>query len=94
MRRAYLFAYNDLLGDRETVKRHLNAMSTVITWRYDLPHVFYVISEATAEELRDQLRKQSGEKGAFIFTEIPDNSNGWLDSASWLFIVNKRAQPK
>ena len=93
MKRAYLLAYSDQVGEFEAVKVFLNSMRSVETWRKDLPHVFYLISEQDAKEIARELRALSP-NGRFIVTEIPDNSSGWLTPDSWFLIQNLRHKPK
>ena len=94
MRRAYLLAYDDELGTRDRVKTHLDSMDEVITWRYDMPHSFYIITESSADHLARRLRELAGEKGKFVFTEFTGNEQGWLTGDSWYLINNKKHQPK
>lgn len=92
MSKAYLLAYSDDVGSREVVKGYLNSMSEVTHWRYDMPHTFYVISEASAQALSDRFRELGGSKGRFVFVEFTDNHQGWLTKASWHLINHKRLQ--
>lgn len=94
MKKAYLFAYNDDFGTREAVKSLLNAIPEITHWRYDMPHCFYVISEASAETLATRFRALSGPKGMFLFTEFRGNEQGWLTNESWHLINNKEYKPK
>jgi hypothetical protein len=93
MRRAYLLTYNDALGSREDVKRCLNEMSEIATWRSDLPHCFYVVSETDARKLGTLIRDRLG-TGRFLITEITDNKGGWLPSDTWYLLKNKILKPK
>ena len=94
MTEAYLLVYDGQVGDREKLKNALNSMSTVTTWRYDLPNAFYVISDRSAREIADELKRIAGPSGKFIVSEIPKNSYGWLTSDSWYLIQNLRHKPK
>jgi hypothetical protein len=93
MKMAYLLVYNDALGSREDVKRCLNEMDEVTTWRYDLPHSFYFVSESDARTLAESIRKRLG-KGRFLIAEITDNKQGWLPSDTWYLLNNKAHKPK
>lgn len=62
MRRAYLFLYDGVVGNREEMKAVLNRMSRVITWRFDIPNCFYVISQNSAQELYDEFISHNGTK--------------------------------
>ena len=94
MRKAYLLAYSTTLGSRDEVKAVLNQLPEVLTWRYDMPNTFYIISEADAGALAKLIRAASGSKGRFIVTEITTNRNGWLTPESWYLINEKRVKPK
>jgi hypothetical protein len=93
MRMAYLLVYNDALGSREDVKGCLEGMSDVITWKYDLPHAFYIISEADARTLGKTIRERIGD-GRFLITEITANKGGWLPKETWYLLNNKVQKPK
>ncbi len=94
MKKAYLLVYSGDLGTREQVKGYLSSMDEITHWRYDIPHSFYVISEANAVVLARRLRELSGGKGRFVFTELADNKYGWLTPSSWYLINNKEYKPK
>lgn len=89
MRKSYLFVYNDTVGTREEIKNHLNTMSSVITWRFDMPNVFYIISENTADEIAEEFEKKAGTGGRFIFLEYNGNAQGRLTGESWYLLNNK-----
>lgn len=94
MRKAYLFIYNSIVGSREEVTDVIDSMNRVITWRYDMPNVFYVISEHSAEQLYEQFISINGKKGMFMFVETTNNSQGQMQPETWYLLSNKRHQPK
>jgi hypothetical protein len=91
MNRPYLLVYSDTLGSRQEVKNYLNSMNEILTWRYDLPNSFYLVSDSNARVLAKRLRELAGDKGRFIITEISANDRGgWLTADSWYLINNHR----
>lgn len=94
MRRAYLLVYSDLVGTRASIKSWANESPLVVTWRYDLPHSFYLISDSSAQELAASLRSRAGNRGRFLITEVSENKQGWLPSGAWYLLKNKKNQPK
>lgn len=94
MRKAYLLVYSEATGSREKLKEWANSEPMVVTWRYDLPNCFYIISEASAQELSNSLRNFTNDNGRFIFSEIHQNRYGWLPSSSWYLLTNKTHKPK
>ena len=78
MKKAYLLIYDDEVGTREEIKNILNRMQIVETWRYDMPNMFYIISTYSAQQIAQQIRELSGDKGRLIVTENTGNSYGWL----------------
>ena len=94
MKKVYLLIYNDFIRSRELVKELANSSDHVITWRYDLPHCFYLVSEATAAVLSADLRAFMGTNGRFLITEISENRQGRLPADTWFFIRNKAAKPR
>ena len=90
MRKIYLLVYSDSLGSREAIKKCLSSLESVVTWRYDMPNSFYIISEESANVISHQIREYLGfNKGRFLVTEIPENRQGWLPKPTWYFIKNK-----
>jgi hypothetical protein len=65
----------------------------IITWRYDQPHAFYLISNKDAKTIAARLHDLAGGKGRFIVSEITDNSSGWITTESWYLIQNKQQKP-
>jgi hypothetical protein len=94
MGKAYVLIYSDQIGSREDVKAWADKSKLVITWRYNLPHCFYLISNSTATELANDLRSATGETGRFLITEVSDNRYGWLDSDTWYLLRHKKKKPK
>ena len=94
MKRAYLLAFSDDLGTRDQVKECLNRMRSVETWRYDMTNAFYIISEATADEIASELGKHIETGGRFIVVELGDNNQGWLTAESWYLMRYKKHQPE
>lgn len=94
MRKAYLFVYSDQLGTRDEVKSILDRISHVITWRYELPNSFYLISEADAGTLSKEIRRLAENTGRFIVAETSDNKQGWLTEESWYLLNYKQHKPK
>ncbi|OQY52850.1 MAG: hypothetical protein B6247_16160 [Candidatus Parabeggiatoa sp. nov. 2] len=51
MKKVYILFYSNSLGTREEVRDYLDSLSEVLHWRYDIPNVFYLISEENADTL-------------------------------------------
>ncbi len=94
MLKSYLFIYNNDVGSRDEVKGVIDSMSNVKTWRYDMPYVFYVISEQSAEQLYQQFAAINGKKGRFMFIEASENSQGQMLEETWYLLSHKRHKPK
>ena len=94
MKKAYLFIYNDMVGDREELKNILNDMSTVITWRFDIPHCFYIISENSADEIYEEFFTKVGQKGRYMFIEASSNSQGQMLEDTWYLLQHQNHKPK
>lgn len=92
MKKVYLLAYSDTFGSRDQVKSAINAIPEITTWRYDLPHAFYLVSEASAQALAIKLREKRG-AGRFVVTEIPETNRwGWLTNQSWYLLKHKKTK--
>jgi len=90
MRKVYLLVYNYARGSRDTLKEWADKSSLVITWRYDLPNCFYLISEASAHDLDADLQNKLGKRGRYIIAEITDNRQGLLPPKSWQLMRDKK----
>ena len=83
----YIFIYSNSLGDRDTVKAALQAMPEVLSWRYDIPNSFYLVSNSSAQELTESLIRQlSPESKRFLIMEVSNNRQGYLSKETWDFL--------
>jgi hypothetical protein len=92
-RKAYLLIYSGASITREQVKNWANSETAVITWRYDLPNSFYLISEKSAQELSNSLMNRIG-KARFLITEVSANRQGYLPKDTWYLFRNKKLPEK
>jgi hypothetical protein len=94
MRKAYLFIYDNAVGNREEIKAALNQMSKIKTWRFDMPNCFYIISEDSASDIYEEFESINGARGKFLFIEASDNRQGQMLKDTWHFLRNKKNKPK
>lgn len=94
MIRAYLLVYTDSLGTREEVKDCVDSINEVITWRFDMPYCFYLVSEYDSDDIADAIRDFFRNKGRFLVAEASDNRSGWLPSRTWYLLRHKRHKRK
>lgn len=92
--KAYLLAFSDNAGTQVEIKEALNKMPAVSKWRYDMTNAFYIVSDASATELSDDLRRHIKPDGRFIIVEVGDNRNGWITPPSWYLLRHKEYKPK
>lgn len=90
MKKLYIFNYSDTAGSREEVKKWLDQEPEINTWRYDLPHCFYLISEASASQLSKSFIDFNGKKGRHLIAEITDNRQGLLTTESWAIMRRRK----
>lgn len=93
MRKAYILVYSDKLGTREQVKKCMDSIKEVYTWRYDMPNSFYIISDYSADQIAKAIHDFTGNT-RFLVSEITSNKQGWLSDDTWYLINNKRHKPK
>jgi hypothetical protein len=93
MRRAYTLIYNSTLGTFEEVKKWATDSKQVVTWRYELPNCFWLISENSAVEIHEDIERQFGTRGRYIVTEVTDNRQGRLTTEGWYLLRNKVHKP-
>jgi hypothetical protein len=94
VRKAYLFLYSDATGGRDVVRSWANREPSVLHWRYDMPHSYYIISERSAAELAQSFTSFNGKKGRFLIIEASDNRQGLLPPETWYLLRHKRQKPK
>ena len=94
MKHAYLLVYSDNVGTRDQVRDVLDSMPSVTTWRYDIPHSFYVISEYSAEVLSDEFVTRKGSEGRFMFARLADDRYGMMLPETWYLLGHKHHKPK
>ena len=94
MKKSYLFIYSNKFGSRDEVRDLIKRTYEIITWRFDIPNSFYLVSESSADDLSEIFLKYSNEEGLFLIVEIKDNYQGWLPERSWSLINDKELPPK
>lgn len=85
-KKVYVLLYNSEVGTREELRAWADSSPLVYTWRYDLPHCFYLISDSTSEEIGREFRTHTGEKGRFLIMETNKNRYGWMPEDTWKFL--------
>jgi hypothetical protein len=94
MSKAFLLVYSDALGSREQIKQWANTSPLISMWRYDLPSCFYLVSDATADEITIEIQSCLTKNGRFIVAEISGSKcQGWLSDDSWYLINNLELKP-
>ena len=94
MRRAYLFLYDQSVGARQHVKKIIDSMPSVITWRFDMPNCIYVISKESASELAKEFEGVHGTQGRFMFVEVTGTRQGRMPEKTWYLLRHMRHLPK
>lgn len=92
MKKAYIFVFSDLSLDKDKVRDCLNGMSIILDWRTDLSNTYYLISEASADQIATEIRNKIN-LFRFIVTEYSSNSQGWLTDESWYLLNNLKRKP-
>lgn len=93
MRNVYLLVYSIEIT-RSEIREWANASHFVLTWRYELPNSFYLVSEDSADILASDFREFLRDRGRFLITEISDNRQGWLSADTWYLLKNKKLKKK
>ena len=82
----YIFIYSSGFGDREDVKQILSRIKGIMSWRYDLPNMFYLQSDLSAFEISESIRRIKPNNRFIVSQVTPSQSDGWLPSESWAFL--------
>jgi hypothetical protein len=89
MKKLFLVIFNDKVGKREVVTRWANECDLITTWRADMPHCVYVVSEHSADELSESFIQTIGKSGRHFISEVTDNVQGWMPEDTWYFFFTK-----
>ena len=94
MKRSYIFAYGQKLGSYKEIKTYLDKSKIIETWRHELPNIFFIVSEKSAEEISDRIRRRFKSRDLMhLVMEYTDNSQGWLSERSWHMLDKKEKLP-
>lgn len=94
MKHSYIFAYGPKLGSYNEIKTFLDKSKIIETWRYEIPNVFLIVSNKSAEEISDRIRRRfKGRELMHLILEYTDNSEGWLSERSWHMLNEKETLP-
>lgn len=81
----YLLVYADNLADRQKLVDVLTSMSEVKHWRYDMPNSFYILSDASPEDLLKRIRALCGGSGRCVLVAM-NTFFGFLPQRTWDFL--------
>lgn len=82
MKKVYLLNYASLT--RAEMELLVDNSPLIKTWRYDLPNMFYIASENSAQEIATDIRDRYGKDFRFLVIEVnANNKYGWLPKTSW-----------
>ena len=85
----YIFLFGATVT-RDAVKNALNSSPLVKNWRYDLPNSFYIVSQASAQELFEDISPRISGKKRLLIVEISSaNKQGLLPKDTWTFLNKK-----
>lgn len=91
--KSYLFTYNDKLGTREEITQFIDGLEEVITWRYELPNTFFLVSEDDLDTIFNRIVQRFSTRGRFLLTEYSaENSQGLLTKRGWQ-VLNEKNLP-
>jgi hypothetical protein len=89
MNKIYILIHSNSVGSREQIKTWVNQCAYVTTWRCDLPHAFYLVSEFTAGDISKDFIGYFGKRGRHLIVEITENRQGLLPKETWHLFRNK-----
>ena len=90
MNKSYLLVFNNDFGDREHLVKILDQCQTVMTWRYDMTNVIYIISQNSAFEISTELEKLNPPGSSrYMVVEYNGNAQGRATDETWFLLNNK-----
>jgi hypothetical protein len=98
MKKIYLLIYSSALGTRDQVKALLDEMPEVISWRYEIPYSFFIISERTKKEIGLVLHERAHDpkQARILVVDITNDTSiyGWISRDTWNYISAVRDEVK
>ena len=90
MAKTYILVFDREGGDVLFLKlqRMIKESAEIKRWWHHLKSCYILQSDATAEELADQISRVLGDN-SFLLSEVNlENSNGWLPRKAWDWIID------
>lgn len=96
MKSTYMFSHNTTFATHKEIVDYFKSSELIITWRKELPFSYFIVSEADASEICNEMIKTLGnEPGAqFLVAQLNANCQGLLEERSWTIINEQRLPPK
>src|SRR5438552_14171145 len=98
MKKSYVLIYGNAPHSgsflaRAAIREWANKSPLVETWRTELPNCFYLVSEASANDLAIDLRNNVRTLRNFLIIEASENRQGWLSKETWYLLRHKKQKP-
>lgn len=88
MKRAYVISY-DLKGPSANYSDLYEFLKSQGNWWHYLASTWIIISDLSASELADEIRRYTNEGDRFLVTALTKETNGWLPKRAWEWIREK-----
>ncbi|MBO2566067.1 hypothetical protein [Shewanella algae] len=92
--KSYIFVFNGGSTEREKLIEVLNRVPEIYTWRYDMVSCFYLLSNSTARQIAESIKRQYPSIGRHVITKLGDEYWGELTGESWHFLEKCEVAPE
>lgn len=92
--KSFVLIFNGGSEERDKLKKVLDEIPEVCSWRYDMVSCIYILSNHSAKTLYDGIKSKYPDIGRHLITEFGSDYWGELTELSWKFLENREPYPK
>ena len=92
--KSFVFVYSGGVSVRNKLVDVLNRIPEVHSWRYDTEACFYILSNSTARQIAEAIKRQYPTIGRHIITSLGNEYWGELTGESWHMLEKKEVPPQ
>lgn len=91
--KSYIFVFSGGVAERDILVEILNKTPEIYTWRYDMESCFYLLSNYTARQIAESIKRQHPSIGRHVITKFGDEYWGELTTDSWYMLEKCETPP-
>lgn len=91
--KSFIFVYMGGVPERTKLTDILNNIPEIYFWRYDTDVCFYILSNSTARQIAESIKRQHPTIGRHIITQLGNEYWGQLTGESWKLLEKHEIPP-